>query len=1159
MIPGIRVDWGLRVQLATGWKSEAGKFEYIRKLGEGGFGEVWLASDPRRQTKVAVKLLHLKHSDQANIDVFKREFEILAELKQVHLARVFDFGFSPESEQYFLSTEFCPGQKLLEAIEGKPLLYFEEILVQILSALECIHSQGVIHFDIKPENVLVESNDGHPNVKLVDFGVAVRMKALPEQFGGTLAFVAPEVLDRNPGIDHRVDLYSLGMLCLLCLTGELPFNSPSPKAMMEWHRNGRIPAKLWKARSVPVYLRELTEKLLAKNPADRFSNSRVVLNFLNLATGGKYRQEEESLQAQIPIEGPIVQRREEALQPVWKQLQAVLSRKASSEFSSVLFVCGEPGIGKSRILEEIRHRIQVKEIPFLEIDCDWNVAACPKLDRWLSLAPPVEAEVDPAWQNRRRIDALIEAAEKNPLCLLIDDFHKGDQDLRSLILELVGRTRSLRETGQAPALFILAATAEEMEPGLRLSPLSFDSISQYLRIVIGEGMPLAKLADVLHQYSGGLPLLMVEGLRYLAPHFFKGENLENILAPTKIHLLYEEKIRRLEGAERELLLVLALLFRPASESELTDILELSASALAEHADPCLKSGLMSGNRLGDPVYRVSSQALALDLIANLGAEERRELHGKIAQGLARHRGGQIQELAYHLAKAGQSGPALCQYQAASEKFEKEGKVASACDCLSKAMELTDPVSEDWREIALKVFKLLVLSGKYREAEGYRLKLGDYSSWQRSETEGWYYFKTRKLAQARAKYLEALEQLPAEESLRRIKIENSLGDVDLQEEKIEDAAARFRKTFELEKQLAESERGKVHNNNLGLSLALLGKHAESIAHFEQRLRELPDHKTTERLWLWNGLGYACLNASRYEDAMSHLKRALVLAEDSGALHPLFSIMGNLLTTLLKKNRYVEGLAILQKMDSYQKRFGSKRDVSHNLLRQGSVYLMLGMGEFAADCFERGKKIALELSEALLAAWFTLMEAYWEREFGEPARAEAMFGQAQAEGAAAKNKDLQDWAGYGLAELACDQGNAELCRKHLAALPAHSPDEEFDIRLRLLRAKVSAESLDPAATFGPLEADCLKNLYRELLWELYQSWAEASLKRKQRDQAVQLFEKGGQVIESISAALPEEYRFRYLNQRARRRYFEEWQQARLKKSGLLLRIRDALKRG
>lgn len=1152
----MRLRTGCRVRISDGWKSEVGKFEYIKKLGEGGFGEVWLASDPARCTKVAVKLLHLRHSDEANIEVFKREFEILAELKQVHLARVFDFGFSPENEQYFLSTEFCPGQKLLDAIEGKPVEYFEEILVQILSALECIHSQGVIHFDIKPENVLVETSDDRPNVKLVDFGVAVRMKALPEQFGGTLAYVAPEVLDRNPGIDHRVDLYSLGMLSLLCLTGELPFASASPKALMEWHRNGSIPAKIWKTRKVPGYLRELTEKLLAKNPADRFSNSRVVLNFLNLATGGKYRQEEESLQAQIPIEGPIVQRREEALQPIWKQLQSAIAGKAEPEHSSVLFVCGEPGIGKSRVLEEIRHRIQVKEIPFLEIDCDWNVAACPKLDRWLNLSP-AEGETDPTWQNRRRIDALLEAAEKSPLCLLIDDFHKGDQDLRSFLLELVGRTRTLREAGQTPRLFALAATGEETEPGIRLNPLSLEAISGYLRIVIGEGMPLAKLAEVLHQYSGGLPLLMVEGLRYLAPHFFKGENLENILAPTKIHLLYEEKIQRLEAPQKELLLTLALLFRPATESELTDILGISASALADLADPCMKRGLMSGNRLGDPIYRVSSQALALDLIANLEADQRRELHRKIARGFSRRPGSPRQELAYHLAKAGENAPALEHYQGAAEKFEKEGKVASACDCLLKSMDLVEPTREEWKLVALKVFKLLVQSGKYREAEEYRIKLGDYSSWERNETEAWYYFKTRKMAQARAKYLEALEQVPAEAILHRLKIENSLGDVDLQEGKIEDAVKRFQRTLEGEKQLAEAEREKVHNNNLGLSLAMLGRHAEAIAHFERRLRELSPHKTTERIWLWNGLGYACLNASRYEDAMSHLKRALVLAEESGALHPLFSIMGNLLTTLLKKNRYVEALAILQKMDSYQKRFGSKRDVSHNLLRQGSVYLMLGMGEFAAECFRKGKKIAEELSEPLLAGWFTLMEAYWEREFGEPDKAEERCHQTEAEAKALNNEDLKAWARYGLAELAYDQGKLDECRAHLAELPETNPDQEFEIRLRLLRSKVGTMSKDPATIFSPLEAECLKNQYRELLWEVYESWAGACIKAKQREEAVKIFEKGGQTIESISGALPEEYRFRYLNQRARRQYFESWQQARLRKSGLLSRIREVLK--
>lgn len=1139
--------------VATGqWNSEVAKFEYIKKLGEGGFGEVWLADDPRRGEKVAVKFLHLKLCDQSNIDVFKREFEILSELKQVHLARVFDFGFSPENEQYFLSTEFCPGKPLLEAIEGKSLRYFEEILVQILSALECIHSQGVIHFDIKPENVLVEDLDGHPNVKLVDFGVAVRLKALPQQFGGTLAFIAPEVLARSTKLDHRVDLYSLGMLCLFCLTGKLPFRANDSEEVMEWHKNGKIPPNLWKGRNVPGYLREITEKLLAKNPSDRFSNSRVVLNFLNLATGGRYRHEEEELHAQIPIEGPIVERREEVLKPILQRMDQILKQSGTGAFSASYFITGDAGLGKSRILEEVRHVLQVKEIRFLQIDCDWNVPSWPKLEKWLGLSRIEGDALDQKFETQRRMDALLDAAKQAPLCVLIDDFHKADQDLRTVVTELSSHSQKMRENGQAVPLFLLVATEEEMEGGQRLPHLSAKGISSYLKLVLGDRIPTENLAEVLYQYSGGLPLLMVEGLRFLAPHFFRGESLENLLRPDKIHLLYEEKIKKLKPSEEELLLILALLFRPASEEVLLKILRMEPADFGGVLENCLKSGLLSGNPFGDPTYRVASQALALDLIGSLDSEKRRMLHGKIVQGLVECQDIPKQELAYHWAKAGESAKAVLHYQEAGEEMEKGGKISSACECFKKAADLMGKGSEAWMRLNLKAFRLLVLSGNYKEAEAFPERLKDFPSWERDEAVGWFHFRMRRFPEARENYSEALNRIPEGAILQRILVENAIGNVDLHTGQAQAAVERFRKTLEWERELPAEDRAKISNNNLGLSLSLLGENEAAIKFFKERLASVSTEKVTERLSMLNGMGFSCLRASRFQETIAYLKQAVVLAESSGALNALFSAMGNLLTALLKENRYVEGLSILQKTVSYQRKFGNRRDIAHNLLRQTSVYLMLGMGEFADACIKEGLGISQEISEELLVGWFSLLHAYWERDFGTFENAEKSFLETESLAEKASNDELRAWARYGLAEIYFDHGNAEKCRKLLEQVKAQGKDHEFDTRLKLLQAKATT-SADPGPLFAELEAECLKNNYRELLWEVYQAWGQSSMKRKKKEEAQALFEKGCKIIDAISSALPEEYQSRYRNQAARWKLYEDREEAQgTRKQGFFARL-------
>ncbi|MDO8519966.1 MAG: serine/threonine-protein kinase, partial [Deltaproteobacteria bacterium] len=175
-------------------------FKIIKPLGQGAFGEVLLAEDAKKRP-VALKFLKIEAGPQRGeqekfIDRFKQEFALLAELRHRNLARVFDFGFDPAGKRYFFTQEFCAGKNFLETLDGKPLASFEEALVQILSALDYIHSLGVVHFDIKAENVIVGEENGKPEVKLLDFGIAARIQAMPANFGGTPRYMAPEVLAR---------------------------------------------------------------------------------------------------------------------------------------------------------------------------------------------------------------------------------------------------------------------------------------------------------------------------------------------------------------------------------------------------------------------------------------------------------------------------------------------------------------------------------------------------------------------------------------------------------------------------------------------------------------------------------------------------------------------------------------------------------------------------------------------------------------------------------------------------------------------------------------------------------------------------------------------------------------------------------------------------
>ncbi|MDO8643752.1 MAG: serine/threonine-protein kinase, partial [bacterium] len=437
-----------------------GGYQLTKKLGAGSFGEVWLAENQQKE-QFALKFLKINPSQKLYVDLFKHEFQILCELRHAHLARVFDFGLSPDGQQYYFTQELCPGKNFLEAVQDKPLDYFEKALVQILSALDYVHGMGIVHFDIKADNILVQEREEGPFVKILDFGVAAKLKALPDMVGGTPAYMAPELCAKSSQLDHRVDLYALGILVLRALTKKLPFNARDVEEMTEWHLHGALPSSIWDGVEVPRYLREIVEKLLSKNPDDRFSNARVILNFINRTTGQKYKDVEETLEERIPVEGPLVGRAL-VLNKLNRQLDKAFRPNAKEREASLCFIEGEQGIGKSRIVDEVRKRVEVQGIGLVHLIGDRVVPLWPQMIQALKLPSLGIDDADDQWRARRRVDLILEQARKKPLCLLVDEFQRADDEFHLFAQELY---RTLKKDQNIP-LFVLLASERVLSTGI---------------------------------------------------------------------------------------------------------------------------------------------------------------------------------------------------------------------------------------------------------------------------------------------------------------------------------------------------------------------------------------------------------------------------------------------------------------------------------------------------------------------------------------------------------------------------------------------------------------------------------------------------------------------------------------------------------------------
>ncbi len=258
-----------------------GGYVLEKKIGQGGMGLVYMGRQVSLDRVVAIKILNKALNDNIEfIKRFEREAKSIAKISHPNIVAVYDFGICDDSR--YMVCEFIEGQSLARLISDQllvPLSRLAPLMEQCLSALFHVGQQGVVHRDIKPDNILI-TKDGH--AKVADFGLAKDVSGNGDatdltQAGlamGTPAYMSPEqCMGRK--IDGRSDIYSLGVTAYYALTGEKPFTGQSSFEIMTKQREytPAPPSKL--IPSIPKECSDLIMRMLAKNPGDRFADAMV--------------------------------------------------------------------------------------------------------------------------------------------------------------------------------------------------------------------------------------------------------------------------------------------------------------------------------------------------------------------------------------------------------------------------------------------------------------------------------------------------------------------------------------------------------------------------------------------------------------------------------------------------------------------------------------------------------------------------------------------------------------------------------------------------------------------------------------------------------------------------------------------------------------------
>jgi tetratricopeptide (TPR) repeat protein/biotin operon repressor len=660
-----------------------GAYEVLRFVARGGMASVYLARDHRDGREVAIKVLRPLGPGSDERVRFRREFRALNRLKHPNVLRVLEAGLHHDRPWY--SMEHVPGRDLRAEVatwEGLPanerFIRAQGVLVQVLRALDYLHERGFVHRDLTPGNIMVRP-DGV--VKLMDFGVVKELGSDltgVHEIMGTAAWIAPEQIEGR-SVDARADLYSLGAVLYLMLTGRRPFSARSLQGWLErhLHETPRPPREI--EPQVPPLLDEVCMRLLEKQPDGRYASAAHVLHLLG---------DVEPVEHAEHWPPRLVGRTE-----LQARLRGLLNRVADGGGGGAILVQGAPGLGKSRVLDVAEGKARRRGVRVVRARAARDDRPFGLFARVLqALSPPDVPEVvrsafaasDGATRERYPVLAAFKGVLSScaPLTVLLDDLHDADGASLDLVEYLV---RNTVELGEERIAFVLSediekgggsALARRLAPMravhiATLGPLVASDVEELVLSLVRDRERALPLAERLYAESDGSPAYLADMLRTLAEEGLlvrEGPSWRVTLDPAEItrsslpmpaslRQALAERLTVLGPTARTLGQTLALGRRPLALDLLGPLLDFPEETVLHAIDELVEAGIAVEHR-ADGGHRVELAHVRFRdvLLDGLPADILRARHEALGAALERHHRAAIpthsDDLAYHFEQAG---------------------------------------------------------------------------------------------------------------------------------------------------------------------------------------------------------------------------------------------------------------------------------------------------------------------------------------------------------------------------------------------------------------------------------------------------------------------------------------------------------------------------
>ncbi len=735
----------------------SGRYLLHQKLGQGGMGTVYRATDRLTGDVVALKQVtvptkQLDFSSRASFNqsnnfrlALAQEFKVLASLRHPHIISVLDYGFNADRQPFLTMELLEKAPNLIEAGRDQPHNQQVALLIQLLQALAYLHRRNIIHRDLKPDNVLVV--DGQ--VKVLDFGLAVAREHLNEtngQVAGTLAYMAPEVLEGEP-VSEASDLYAVGVMAYELFAGKHPFDTENLGQLM-----------LDVLQTVPDtqilgqsdQFNQIVARLLEKQPAKRYGSAPELISVWTEAAnqpglGAETIEIRESFLQAAQFVG-----REDEFAQLNKALKETLAGRGSA-----WLIGGESGVGKSRLLDELRTQALVDGAWVFQgqaiseggapyhlwqtiLHCLCLVGDLSDLEAGIlkPLIPDIAAvlnrpipdapKVSPKADFERLINLIVSIFQRQtqPIVVILEDIHWIDDNSLTVL-------EHLSQEIATHSLLMIASYRDDEHPRLplllpemsilKLSRLDETGIAALSESMLGDIGKRPAVLQLLRRETEGNTFFMVEVMHILAETAGHLDQIGHMDLPDTVlaggvQRVLHRRLNRIPESARPLLKVAAVAGR------MLDISLLRLMDTPLHLDAWLTTcAELAVLEIQADRWRFTHDKLREGLLAELSVTEQQHLHHQVAQKIEQRYPNQadhVAALAFHWQQADVAPKAFRYLMQAGENATQVYANGEAIEFYKQAITLIDRSEaspKDVLDLYNRLGRTLELSGKMEEA------------------------------------------------------------------------------------------------------------------------------------------------------------------------------------------------------------------------------------------------------------------------------------------------------------------------------------------------------------------------------------------------------------------------------------------------------------